>query len=220
MGTPDVAESYPGQHSALDAEPSQFSAIPSREEFQFNCLRNARYHEERERFFLRLRRFGSFFVVLLGSASFTSILVTVPRFTSFVTPEGVGLIASLIVTLAALFDLVFDLSGMANRHSTLKRSAYDLLAQSLDESRPIERLQEQLIRNYADEPPTMHAVSAMAYNEAMAAFGHPPHLQFKIGKWHRRLRNYFSFASATFETYEELGEQGPTPFLFKAFPKE
>jgi hypothetical protein len=50
----------------------------------------------------------------------------------------------------------------------------------------------------------MHAVNALAYNGAMAAFQRPAKKQFKITTPQRILRNVFPYPSTTFKTYEEL----------------
>jgi hypothetical protein len=53
-----------------DASGSQTSiALTPREEFVIDCLRNARYHEDRERFFARIHR-TAFVTVASGTATF------------------------------------------------------------------------------------------------------------------------------------------------------
>ena len=108
------------------------------------------------------------------------------------------------VTLAATLDLAFNVDGSARLHASLKHRVYALLAQAEEGEIPIEKLREQAALVYADEPPCMHAVNAVAYNGAMLASGRPEKYLFKIGWWHRFWRNVFAFASAEFKTYEEI----------------
>jgi hypothetical protein len=71
--------------------------LSDREQFQIDCLRSARYHEDRERFFARAHRAAMFVVVVSGTASFAFV-----RATPFLAA---------LITLAGLLDLVFDVSG-------------------------------------------------------------------------------------------------------------
>jgi hypothetical protein len=109
-----------------------------------------------------------------------------------------------IITLAGLVDLVFDVSGKARLHASLRRRIYDLLAQAENETSDICKLREQAIGVYADEPPCMHAVNALAYNGAMAAFDRPLKFHLKLS-WHQRFfRNLWAFAETEFKTIDEL----------------
>lgn len=164
--------------------------LNERELFRISLVRNAHYHEDRERFFARLHRVAMFVVVASGTASFAFVKAT---------PFFAGLI-----TLAGLVDLVFDVSGKARLHASLRRRIYDVLAQTEDESRTVGQLKEQAVRIYADEPPCMHAVNALAYNAAMAAFNRPQKYLFKIDPFYRFMRHWCSFASVKFKTHEEI----------------
>jgi hypothetical protein len=111
------------------------------------------------------------------------------------------------VTIAGAVDLVFDVSGKARLHAALRRRVYDILAQAEDPTRSIASLREQAVRVYADEPPTMHAVNALAYNAAMLAFDRPEKYQFPISLWHRALRHWWPFTADDFKTYDEIAKQ-------------
>jgi hypothetical protein len=165
-------------------------ALSPRDEFIIDCLRNARYHEDRERFFARIHRGAMFCVVASGTATFAWVRAA---------PVFAG-----IITLAGLLDLVFDVSGKARLHASLRRRVYDILAQAEDPTRSIESLREQAVRVYADEPPCMHAANFIAYNGAMESLHRPRHLQYKIEWYHRLLRHVWPFASTEFKTYGEL----------------
>jgi hypothetical protein len=165
--------------------------LTERAAFQIRCLRNARYHEDRERFFAKCHKITMFVVVAAGAASLVPL-------------EKQYWILPVIITLAGLVDLVFDVSGKARLHASLRRRIYDLLAQAENEASDICKLHEQAIGVYADEPPCMHAVNALAYNVAMAAFDRPLKFHFKLS-WHQRFfRNLWAFAETEFKTIEEL----------------
>jgi hypothetical protein len=157
---------------------------------QIECVRNARYHEDRELFFSRLHKVTMLIAVLGGAASFAFV----SQFKIFAA----------LVTIAGVVDLVFDVSGKARSHAALRRRVYDVLAQTEDPTRTLASLKEQAVRIYADEPPTMHAVSALAYNAAMQAFDRPEKYQFPISTWHRALRHWWPFTAEDFKTREEI----------------
>jgi hypothetical protein len=167
-----------------------YEGLSERDALRITLVRNARYHEDRERFFARIHRVAMFIVVVSGTATFAFVKAA---------PVLAG-----IITLVGLIDLVFDVSGKARLHASLRRRVYDVLAQSEDGGRSVEQLREQAVRIYADEPPTMYAVNALAYNAAMLAFDRPQKYLFKINLYYRLLRNWFSFASVKFKTYDEV----------------
>jgi hypothetical protein len=169
--------------------------ITDREAFQITCLRNTHYHEDRERFFARWHKITMFVVVLGGAATFAPL-------------EHKYWIAASIVTIAGLIDLVFDVSGKARLHASLRRRIYDILSESQDDRSDLTKLHRRAIDVYADEPPCMHAVNAIAHNAAMAAFERPLKLQFKITLLQRLLRNMWPYPSVVFKTFEELEAAG------------
>ena len=164
--------------------------LTDRESLRITLVRNAHYHEDRERFFARLHRLTMFVVVLSSTASFAFVNTT---------PWLAG-----VITIAGLVDLVFDVSGKARLHASLRRRIYDVLAQSEDESRPVVTLREQAVRIYADEPPCMHAVNAIAYNAAMLAFNRPEKYLFVVPWFYRFTRHWISYATVKFKTHEEV----------------
>ena len=166
--------------------------LNERARLQISLLRNARYNEDRERFFARIHK-GAMFVVVMGGSSL------------FADYSQVW-IAAAVITLAGTLDLVFDVSGRARLHASLRRRIYDILAQLEDPKREVSKLNEMAVQVFADEPPCMHAVNALAFNGAMAAAGRPHDLQFKL-RWHQRFfRHWFAFQSTKFETLREIAE--------------
>jgi hypothetical protein len=170
------------------------AALTPREDFVIECLRNARYHEDRERFFARIHRIAMFVTVASGTATFAWLKTapwTAPWFLS-------------LITLAGLLDLVFDVSGKARLHASLRRRIYDILAQTEDSDRKLENLREQAVKVYADEPPSMHAANMIAFNGAMESMHRPHRYLYKIEWYHRFFRNVWPFATTNFKTFGDI----------------
>ena len=174
------------------ATPEQIE-IDDRQKFQIRCLRNVHYHEDRERFFARLHKMAMFIIVLGAIATFA--------------PIEKYWIASLVIAFAGLVDLVFDVSGKARLHASLRRRIYDVLADAQDQDADLGKLFRRLIDIYADEPPCMHAVNALAHNSAYDFFDRPKELRMKMEWWQRVFRNVWPFPQTDFKTFEELERQ-------------
>lgn len=164
----------------MGAETTKAEMTP-RLSFQIDCLRAAKYHEDREWFFAAVHRIAMFVVVASGTAIFVD-LKKAPIFAG-------------ISTLAGLIDLVFDVSGKARKHADQRRRIFDILAQAEDETKSITGLREQLVKTYADDLPTMHAVNALAYNSAMEAFGRDGRDFITVTRGQRFWRHIFPFSS-------------------------
>jgi hypothetical protein len=175
---------------AATARSTAAVGISDRDSFLIECLRDTRYHEDRERYFARWHKFAMFVVVVSGTATFAN----------WASLPWIGA----VVTLAGLLDLVFDVSGKARLHASLRRRVYDILAQLGDPNRKLDPLREQLVRVYADEPPTMHAANMVAFNGAMEFLHRPREFQYVLKFRHRIFRNIWSFASTEFKTYAEV----------------
>lgn len=156
----DGARSRPEEvlHATSDssAEGQQISGL---DKFKIKCLLSARYHEDRESFFQSIHRFAMFFVVAFGTATISPLRERYP-------------IIPYLTTLAGLIDLVLDVSGKARLHAGLRKQIYAIMADA-EISNDLASLERRLVLVYADEPPTMYAVSALAYNSAMASFDRP-----------------------------------------------
>jgi len=181
------AETSPASNPATGEIP-----ITDLEKFKIKCLANAIYHEDRERFFATIHRLTMFVVVASGTAALSPYTHTYP------------LLFPAITTLAGLIDLVFDVSGKARLHAGLRKQIFNVLADA-DGSGDINASERRLTLIYADEPPSMYAVNAIAYNNAMASYGRPRKYFMKIGFFSRLFRNWLPYGANYFKSYEELG---------------
>lgn len=160
------------------------SEIDPELEFKIRCLSSALYHDDRERFFAWVHRGAMFFVVAFGTAAISPLKDTFPH----ALPAA--------ITLTGLLDLVFDLSGKARLHATLRKQIYGVLADVGHE--PLPNLERRLVLIYSDEPPCMGAANAVAYNRAMRSYGRPEKHLVKITWWESLLRHIVPFAPAHF----------------------
>lgn len=165
-------------------------ALTPLEELRIDCLKSALYHDDRENFYARLHKLTMLVAVLSSASAFAFIA------------DYRSLIA--LVTVAGVIDLVFDVSGKARLHATLRRGYYNILALAEDDVCNVPKLRQELIRLYADEPPIKHAVNTLAYNAAMKVYGRPERYQFPFPVWKRALRNCYPFTADNFKTYEEI----------------
>ena len=163
-------------------------------DLRFNILRNALYHTARSQFFDLLTRIFNFAVIVLG----TSAAAELGHDAWNVDPKYLAAGA----VLAATFQLVGDFAVSARIHAYLQRRCYELLAEmeragaSLNEEKLLD-IQAKLTTVYGEEPPTMRALDAIAFNEACDSLGKDGLL--RIGFLESLLRNFCPFNGKSFK---------------------
>ena len=140
-------------------------ATPSFADLRFRCMTNALYHTDRRSFLEGVARLFNFLVIMLG-ASAVADLAKVWQFDYRIIGFGTAAIGAL--------QLVFDFSGGARTHQILQSRYYSLLAQ-LDEAvfpddTFLARIQAEIWKINADEPPTYRVVDAAAHNKTLELF--------------------------------------------------
>lgn len=137
-----------------------------RETIRFNALRNALYHSARRRGLEAWNRVFNFLVVILGTAAVSELLTSTP-----IDPRWIG---AAVATIGAL-QLVFDFGSKARDHQLLQRDYYQLLAaiEAMVEptANDLAKWSAEMMRITADEPPTLRALDAKAYNDALDGTG-------------------------------------------------
>jgi hypothetical protein len=166
---------------------------------ELDVLRNACYHEDRASYFASVHRWMMFCVVLTGSSAFVALAGFLPDWWKLQSLALAGPIGAVI----GLIDLVFDPTGKARLHDRLRRESILLLADVQDCRIAVEKLDGALTRLYADDPPTMHAVNALAYNRAMEAHGRDRDDLLKVGFWARAFRHLRSFDVDSFQSFRD-----------------
>ncbi|MEO2039344.1 MAG: hypothetical protein ABGW90_11725 [Martelella sp.] len=160
-----------------------------RENVSFNVLRNALYHTARRLTFDRWNRWASALVILLGAAAVADFFLRFGIETVYL---------SIAVTMVGTLQLVFDFGGRARDHQALQRDYYNLLAEI--EEKPdanaadIAAWRARMTRIAGDEPPTLRAIDAKAYNDAFDAleFGEEGD-RLVIPWWHRLAGQVLTF---------------------------
>jgi hypothetical protein len=181
-----------GERDEIISSASSPAEINETLNFQIRCLSSALYHEDRERFFAWLHRWAMFLVVASGTAAFLPIKAEHP------------LLMPGIATFAGLIDLVFDVSGKARLHATLRKQIYAILADVGHVE--LKELERRLTLVYADEPPCMHAANAVAYNRAMVSYGRPADALLVTGWRGTIVRHCWPFTHQDFPTSAEARE--------------
>jgi hypothetical protein len=159
-------------------------------QIRFEALRNAIYHSSRRRFFELLTRFLSFLVVVSGTVAVANLKVVDPR-----------LMAALAAIIGAT-QLVFDFGGRARLHEKLQAQYFQLIATIDGAVDPTDadtaKWEAQLSLIYADEPPPMRALDAVAYNKACDSLGYSGSAHAPVKWWQALLRHIYSFPNTQF----------------------
>jgi hypothetical protein len=178
---------------------------------RFDALRNAIYHTQRASFLQLVNRSLNFMVIVLGTAVVAKIATRSPSF-SYSLEIGVVVVATA--------QLVFDFGGRACVHAFLQKRYYELLAEmetgAIDTAKAKEKWSAKLLTIAADEPVTLRALDAIAYNQALDAWTSDPEVlrqcRVPVTYWQRRLRNIRTYHDVQFQPAVEpqngQGEKG------------
>ena len=159
-------------------------------DIRFDALRNAIYHSSRRRFFELLTRSLSFLVVVSGTAAVANLKMIEPRF-----------MAALAAIIGAI-QLVFDFGGRARLHEKLQAQYFQLISAIDGTVNPTDadraKWEAQLSLIYADEPPPMRALDALAYNKACDSLGYSGSVRIPVKWWQALFRHIYSFPDTQF----------------------
>jgi len=163
---------------------------------KFDALRSALYHTERRKFLDLLNRCLNLAIILLGAGA-------AAKWARLVHIDEVWL--ELAIVLCATCQLVFDFGGSARVHEFLQRRYYEVLAEieaaDANDTQALRKWSAKLLTLTADEPMTMRALDAVAYNKALDAILSPSdkYAYRQILKWwHVRLRHICAFQTTDF----------------------
>lgn len=174
-----------------------------RTNLQFNVLRNAIYHTGRRMALERWNRWGNFVTILLGAAAMSDVLRT------YDLQSHQFLIGGAVAVVGAA-QLVFDFGGKARDHQSLQKEYYGLLAEIEEVANPpaeqIAMWRGKMLRIAGDEPPTLRALDAKAYNDAIGATEFPMEERLVIPFWHKVFGQIISFEGHTYQKIWERDE--------------
>lgn len=172
-----------------------------RARLQLNVMRNALYHAGQRRRYERYTRWSNFLVIILGASAMADL-------SRFVEIPGGVILPGLLTTVLGALQLVFDFGGRARDHQVLQRDYYMLYAEIDQVISPTDEqiavFASAMSRIAASEPPTMRALDARAYNDALSGLGNWPegerlHIPFR----HRLLGAIQSFDGYQYQTLDE-----------------
>jgi hypothetical protein len=170
-----------------------------RENIRFNVLRNALYHTARRRVLERWNRWLNFLVIILGAAAVGDILSDYGVQQSYV---------GMAVAIIGALQLVFDFGRQARDHQGLQRDYYALLADieaTVDDSdTKCAEWHSRLVRISSDEPPTLRAIDAKAYNDAADAMELPRGERLRIPVVHSWFGGLVAFDGYEYKKRSEL----------------
>jgi hypothetical protein len=162
----------------------------------FHALRNALYHTERRSVLDFRNRCLSFLVIILGTGVVSK----------FGDKFGISTYLELGTIIAATMQLVFDFGGQARTHDSLQRRYYEFLSEIEDKNLGSDedklKLSAKLSLICSEEPMTMRALDAVAYNQVIDATVYDStdrkaqHLAIKW--WQRWLRHWCAFQNVDF----------------------
>jgi hypothetical protein len=157
---------------------------------RFDVLRNALYHTARTQFLDFCSKATNFIIIICGASAIGGL---------FDIPKWLAAIS----VVAATFQLVGDFAVLARQHAYFQRRCYELLAQldsiAADAPEELEEINEKLTLLYGEEPPTMWALNAIAYNEACEIVGKPDGRK-PVNTAQSVLRNLYPFNEMKFST--------------------
>jgi hypothetical protein len=170
---------------------------------RFDALRNAIYHAERRSFLDLVNKGLSFLIIILG-AGVAGKAARLFHLDDLVLEMGVLVFATI--------QLVFDLGSRARDHDFLQRRYYEMVAKMEREPKDTPERQRgwsaELVTIAADEPMTMRALDALAYNKALSAIVSDPKTmedyRQRVTWWQKRCRHLVAFQSAAFPTEKEF----------------
>ncbi|MBT9370304.1 hypothetical protein [Rhizobium sp. CSW-27] len=161
------------------------------------ALRNALYHVARRGWLDGISRILNLAVIVGGTAYAADIAKGNTNAT---------LLLGMITAVIGALQLVFDFGGRARDHQLLQKRYYDVLA-AIEENRApnlddCARWKAELTRIYADEPPTLRALDAIADNQATAAIMGARKPRLHVTFYESMTRHIFMHNSGTFHVNE------------------
>jgi hypothetical protein len=165
---------------------------------RFNALRNAIYHTERKSFLDRLNKTMSFFVVVFTAGVVANVATHIHLPKEFI---------ELAALLFASLQLVFDFGAKARTHEYLQKRYYEMVSEMEQEQESAgdpefeKRWSARLLAIAADEPLTMRALDAVAYNNVIDGLYGATHKQYRlhVAPIEYKLRNIFAYQSTNFQ---------------------
>jgi len=133
----------------------------------FGVRRSALYHNKRVQFFDRSHKYISFFTLISGFGTITTLMSAMDI--------HITMIAAAIVSILSAIDLIFTPANQARLHNELKRRFVDLERNIIVKNASQKDLvtftsKRLLIEN--DEPPALRVLDVICHNDLMRSMGY------------------------------------------------
>ncbi len=177
----------------------------SRDNLWTGSERSMRYHQARTQFFNGLHLFIQFIVFAIASASVFRLIE------SFLPDEQTLPWLWAVVSLLALFSLVYNPAEKASLHKSLYRGFAMLageIAATLDpDEATLSEWTKRIHGLYADEPPVYRALLAHCDNQITIALNADKGCFVDLRWYHRLLRNLIPFQGTAFSNRNQAHHQ-------------
>jgi hypothetical protein len=162
----------------------------------FYALQNALYHTDRRSALDFRNRILSLLTIVLGTGVVSKIG----------DQHGITTWLELGTVIAAASQLVFDFGGQARTHDFLQRRYFEFLSEvdgkNLENHEEKQKINAKLLLICSEEPITMRALNAVAYNQAIDATVYDTterkSQRLKVTWLQRLLRNWCVFQNVDF----------------------
>lgn len=180
--------------------------LTPRDRVRLHVLRNALYHTSRRMTFDRWNRWCSFFVILLGATAVSNL-------GNWLHWSWLSMVASFLTAAVGALQLVFDFGSKARDHQLLQKAYYHLAADiaevTIATPEQVSIWDARMTRIAGDEPPTLRALDAKAYNDALSGTGLLKEDQrLVIPVWHRLLGQFWAFEGYEYKRVCEMKPKG------------
>ena len=138
----------------------------------FEVRRSIRYHSYRQQHYERWHKITMFCAVLFNTLSFASFILEV----SSGWPIWVKSLPYVIASILMVVDILVELSRRAGDHADFIRQFTDLQRQLQAEmdgptEKTIREVSDTMLTIEAKEPPVLHVLNALCYNEVSRLLG-------------------------------------------------
>lgn len=169
---------------------------PSVQDLEHHALRNALYHTARRQRLETWDRVLTFFVIVGGAATVIQVLDGVP---------WLKVALGIAITAIGALKLVLNFGSRARDHQILQRRYYEILGDIKEGGNLSEKQRYKIMGDLAriagDEPPTLRALDAVAYNEATdSLYGETASAsRIPITKWQDFTKHFLTHNGAPFD---------------------
>ena len=163
-------------------------ALSDRDRLRITLLRNVRYNEDRQAFFVTLNGLLNLGVLMSG----TGVVATLTT-----RHQGWSRDIAILTAVIGAVQLIFDFGRRQYLHESLRARFLGLLAKLREDN--ITEIRGEADAIYSEEPPTYYAVDALAFNAAQKALRRPLETLKVVTRWQRVFKDVRRFTDTDFK---------------------